>query len=67
MNPKAFFKMSYGMFVVCSKDGEKTNGQIANTVIQVASEPAIIAVAIVICVLVFPQRAGSHTTSAARS
>ena len=45
MNPKAFFKMSYGMFVVCSKDGEKVNGQIANTVIQVASEPAIIAVA----------------------
>jgi len=31
------------MFVVCSKDGDKMNGQIANTVIQVASEPAIIA------------------------
>jgi len=26
MNAKAFFKMSYGMFVVCSKDGEKMNG-----------------------------------------
>ena len=46
MNPKAFFKLSYGLFVVCSKDGEKVNGQIANTVIQVASEPALIAVAI---------------------
>jgi len=46
MNPKAFFKMSYGMYVVCSKDGDKVNGQIANTVTQVASEPALIAVAI---------------------
>ncbi|MCX6003745.1 MAG: flavin reductase [Chloroflexi bacterium] len=46
MNPKALFKLSYGIYVVCSKDGDKMNGQIANTVIQVASEPAIIAVAI---------------------
>jgi len=46
MNPKALFKLSYGVYVVCSKDGDKMNGQIANTVIQVASEPAIIAVAI---------------------
>ena len=46
MNPKALYKISYGMYVVCSKDGEKMNGQIANTVIQVASEPPIMAVAI---------------------
>jgi flavin reductase (DIM6/NTAB) family NADH-FMN oxidoreductase RutF/rubredoxin len=46
MNPKALYKISYGMYVVCSKYGDKMNGQIANTVIQVASEPPIIAVAI---------------------
>ncbi|MBN1644200.1 MAG: rubredoxin [Dehalococcoidales bacterium] len=46
MNPRALFKLSYGVYVVCSKDGDKINGQIANTVIQVASEPAIIAVAL---------------------
>lgn len=46
MNPKALFKLSYGVYVVCSKDNEKVNGQIANTVIQVASEPPVIAVAI---------------------
>ena len=46
MNPQALYKISYGMYVVCSKDGAKLNGQIANTVIQVASEPPLIAVAI---------------------
>jgi flavin reductase (DIM6/NTAB) family NADH-FMN oxidoreductase RutF/rubredoxin len=46
MNPKAFFKMTYGMFIICSKDGDKINGQIANTLIQAASEPALVAVAI---------------------
>jgi flavin reductase (DIM6/NTAB) family NADH-FMN oxidoreductase RutF/rubredoxin len=46
MNLKALFKISYGVYVVCSKDGNKINGQIANTVIQVSSEPPIIAVAI---------------------
>jgi flavin reductase (DIM6/NTAB) family NADH-FMN oxidoreductase RutF/rubredoxin len=46
MNTKALFKLSYGVYVVCSKDGDKINGQIANTVIQVASEPSVIAVAI---------------------
>lgn len=46
MNPNAFFKLTYGMFVICSKDDDKVNGQIANTVIQVASDPSLIAVAI---------------------
>jgi flavin reductase (DIM6/NTAB) family NADH-FMN oxidoreductase RutF/rubredoxin len=46
MNTRALFKLSYGVYVVCSKDGDKINGQIANTVIQVASEPPVIAVAI---------------------
>lgn len=46
MNLQALFKLSYGMYVVCSTDGEKINGQIANTVFQVTSEPPQIAVAI---------------------
>jgi ferric-chelate reductase [NAD(P)H] len=43
MNPKALYKISYGLYVVTSvKDGEY-NGQIANTVFQVASKPILIA------------------------
>jgi len=46
MNPKALWKLSYGMYVVSSKNGEKLNGQIANTVFQITSEPPTIAVSI---------------------
>ncbi|MBN1614198.1 MAG: rubredoxin [Deltaproteobacteria bacterium] len=46
MNKAAFFKMSYGLYVVSSGDGARFNGQIANTVFQVTSEPATIAVCI---------------------
>ena len=46
MNPKALYKLGYGLYVVCSKKGNKLNGQIANTVFQVCSEPPVIAVAI---------------------
>ncbi|MCJ7646499.1 flavin reductase family protein, partial [bacterium] len=38
--------MSYGLFVVSSKKGEKFNGQIANTVFQITAEPPTIAVSI---------------------
>jgi flavin reductase (DIM6/NTAB) family NADH-FMN oxidoreductase RutF/rubredoxin len=46
MNPKALQKLGYGLYVICSKKGDKLNGQIANTLFQVCSEPAVIAVAI---------------------
>lgn len=46
MNPKAFFKLSYGLYVVGSKMDGKLNCQIANTVFQVSSEPPTVAVAI---------------------
>jgi len=46
MNPKTFYKISYGLYLICSKKGDKINGQIANTVFQVTSEPATIAVSI---------------------
>ena len=46
MNPKALQKLGYGLYVVCSKKGNQFNGQIANTIFQVCSEPPVIAVAI---------------------
>jgi flavin reductase (DIM6/NTAB) family NADH-FMN oxidoreductase RutF/rubredoxin len=46
MNKSAFFKLSYGLYVVSSGSREKLNGQIANTVFQVTSEPATIGVSI---------------------
>ena len=46
MNLKALHKISYGMYVVGSKKGDRVNGQIVNTVIQVCAEPPVLAVAI---------------------
>ena len=46
MNLKALYQLGYGLYVVCSKKGDKLNGQIANTVFQVCAEPPIIAVAL---------------------
>ncbi len=46
MNPKTLHKISYGLYVICSKNGEKINGQIANALFQVTSEPPTIAVSI---------------------
>lgn len=43
---KAFYKLSYGLYVVSSFFEGKKNAQIANTVFQVSSEPARIAVSI---------------------
>ena len=39
MNTKAMNKLSYGLFVLTAKDGEKDNGCIINTAIQAASGP----------------------------
>ena len=39
MDKKAMYKLSYGLFVLTSRDGEKDNGCIINTAIQAASEP----------------------------
>lgn len=39
MNKKAMYKLSYGLFVLTSKEGEKDNGCIVNTAIQAASTP----------------------------
>ena len=46
MNLEALHNISYGLYVVSSSKGDKLNGQIANTVFQVASDPPAIAVCI---------------------
>ena len=46
MNNKAMYALSYGLFVVSTKVGEKDNGCITNTAIQVTSDPNQIALAV---------------------
>ncbi len=46
MNLNALRKLSYGMYIVASHEGDKLNGQIANTVFQITSEPPTVAVSI---------------------
>jgi len=46
MNLKALHNLSYGLYVVASEKQGKLNAQIANTVVQVTSEPPTIAVSI---------------------
>ena len=46
MNLKALHKIGYGLYVVTSVRGEELNGQIANTVFQITSEPPTVAVSI---------------------
>ena len=43
ITPEAFYKISYGLYVVCSGDRSKGNGFISNTIFQVSSEPAMFA------------------------
>ena len=46
MNREAFRKISYGLYLVSSVQDGKFNGQIANSMFQVTSEPSTIAVSI---------------------
>ena len=46
MNIKALHSISYGLYVIGSRKGDKINAQIADAVIQVCSEPVKLAVAI---------------------
>lgn len=45
MDIQSFFKITYGLYIVSSRDGEKLNGHISNTVFQVSAEPARFAIA----------------------
>jgi flavin reductase (DIM6/NTAB) family NADH-FMN oxidoreductase RutF/rubredoxin len=46
MNLKALHKITYGLYIVTSKKNDKINGQIANTVFQLTSEPPTFGVCI---------------------
>lgn len=46
MQKQAMYNLTYGLFVLTAKQGEKDNGCITNTAIQAASEPNQISVAI---------------------
>ena len=41
MDPTAMFKLSYGLFVLSAREGEKDNGCIINTVTQVTTSPCV--------------------------
>jgi len=46
MDNTALYKLSYGVFMLASKDGDKVNGCITNTCIQVASNPVRVAISV---------------------
>ena len=43
MNPNVFRNLSYGVYVVSSLDGDRNTGCIANSIMQITSSPATIA------------------------
>lgn len=45
MNPEAFFKITYGLYVVSSEFAGKMNGFVSNTVFQITANPEQFAVA----------------------
>ncbi|MBR2282612.1 MAG: flavin reductase [Spirochaetales bacterium] len=45
MDAKALFNISYGIFMLATKDGDRVNGCITNTCMQVANAPTRIAIA----------------------
>jgi len=46
MDPKAMYKLSYGLFVCAAKEGDKDNACIINTAIQAASTPNQISICV---------------------
>ncbi|MBE3580731.1 MAG: flavin reductase [Thermoanaerobacteraceae bacterium] len=46
MDTKALHTISYGLYIVTAKKGERFNGQVANTVFQISSTPPTVAVSI---------------------
>lgn len=47
MDKKAMYALSYGVFMVGTKSGDKINGCITNTCIQVANSPTRVAIAVI--------------------
>jgi len=46
MDSKALWSLTYGVFMLATKSGDKVNGCITNTCIQVANDPTRIAIAV---------------------
>jgi flavin reductase (DIM6/NTAB) family NADH-FMN oxidoreductase RutF len=46
MNKNALYQMSYGLFVLTANQGEKDNGCIINTAVQLSSDPYRISIAV---------------------
>jgi len=46
MIPKTLHQISYGLYIITASNGDKINGQIANTVFQITSKPPTLAVSI---------------------
>lgn len=44
MNPKALYNLTYGVYVLSARDGEKDNACIINTAVQVANNPTRISI-----------------------
>jgi flavin reductase (DIM6/NTAB) family NADH-FMN oxidoreductase RutF/flavodoxin len=47
LNPVSFFKMSYGLFLLTARDGEKDNGCIINSAVLLTDTPKRINVAVI--------------------
>lgn len=65
MNQKAFFQLTYGLYVVAAKSEQKMNGCIINTVTQVTDDPKQVIIAVnkknLTCELI--QKSGSASIS----
>jgi flavin reductase (DIM6/NTAB) family NADH-FMN oxidoreductase RutF len=46
MDTKALHSISYGLYVITTKNGDRLNGQIANTVFQISAAPPTIAISL---------------------
>jgi flavin reductase (DIM6/NTAB) family NADH-FMN oxidoreductase RutF len=47
MDKKALYKLSYGVFMLATKSGDKVNGCITNTCMQVANSPTRVAISVI--------------------
>ena len=46
MDQQAFYKIGYGLYVLTAREGEKDNGCIINTLIQVTDQPCRISITV---------------------
>ena len=46
MDKKAIYNLSYGVFMLSTRSGEKVNGCITNTCMQVAGNPVRVAISV---------------------